>query len=66
MLIVVLESIGVPAAGIALIMAPDRLLDMFRTVVNVTGDVVVTAVVAAKEGGLSEGLPTDSAPAEKK
>jgi Na+/H+-dicarboxylate symporter len=50
MLIVVLESIGVPAAGIALIMAPDRLLDMFRTVVNVTGDVVVTAVVAAKEG----------------
>jgi Na+/H+-dicarboxylate symporter len=39
---------------------------MFRTVVNVTGDVVVTAVVAAKEGELSEGLPTDSAPAEEK
>ena len=65
MLIVVLESIGVPAAGIALIMAPDRILDMFRTVVNVTGDVVVTAVVAAKEGELSEGVPTDSTPAEK-
>ena len=55
MLIVVLESIGVPAAGIALIMAPDRILDMFRTVVNVTGDVVVTAVVASKEGELSQG-----------
>lgn len=57
MLIVVLESIGVPAAGIALIMAPDRILDMFRTVVNVTGDVVVTAVVASKEGELSQGTP---------
>ena len=55
MLIVVLESIGVPAAGIALIMAPDRILDMFRTVVNVTGDVVVTAVVASKEGEISQG-----------
>lgn len=55
MLIVVLESIGVPAAGIALIMAPDRILDMFRTVVNVTGDVVVTAVVASKEGELPDG-----------
>ena len=57
MLIVVLESIGVPAAGIALIMAPDRILDMFRTVVNVTGDVVVTAVVASKEGELSQSTP---------
>jgi Na+/H+-dicarboxylate symporter len=56
MLIVVLESIGVPAAGIALIMAPDRILDMFRTVVNVTGDVVVTTVVASTEGELPEGL----------
>ena len=61
MLIVVLESIGVPAAGIALIMAPDRILDMFRTVVNVTGDVVVTAVVAASEGEL-----TDTTPRSKK
>lgn len=57
MLIVVLESIGVPAAGIALIMAPDRILDMFRTVVNVTGDVVVTAVVAASEGELTDTTP---------
>ena len=65
MLIVVLESISVPAAGIALIMAPDRILDMFRTVVNVTGDVVVTAVVAAKEGELSESLSAKSTPSEK-
>ncbi|MDF2156611.1 dicarboxylate/amino acid:cation symporter [Algoriphagus sp. CAU 1675] len=62
MLIVVLESIGVPAAGIALIMAPDRILDMFRTVVNVTGDVVVTTVVASTEGELPEGLIRKSNP----
>jgi Na+/H+-dicarboxylate symporter len=65
MLIVVLESIGVPAAGIALIMAPDRILDMFRTVVNITGDVVVAAVIASKEGEVLEGVETDASPAEK-
>jgi Na+/H+-dicarboxylate symporter len=65
MLIVVLEAIGIPAAGIALIMAPDRILDMFRTVVNITGDVVVAAVIASKEGEVLEGGETDAAPAEK-
>ena len=55
MLIIVLESIDVPAAGLALILAPDRILDMFRTVVNVTGDAMVCSVVAASEGELSEG-----------
>lgn len=56
MLIIVLESIGVPAAGIALILAPDRILDMFRTIVNVTGDAMVCTVVASTEGELPEGL----------
>jgi Na+/H+-dicarboxylate symporter len=65
MLIVVLEAIGIPAAGIALIMAPDRILDMFRTVVNITGDVVVAAVIASKEGEVLEGIETDATPAEK-
>jgi Na+/H+-dicarboxylate symporter len=65
MLIVVLEAIGIPAAGIALIMAPDRILDMFRTVVNITGDVVVAAVIASKEGEVLEGVETDAAPSEK-
>lgn len=50
MLIIVLEAIGVPSAGIALIIAPDRLLDMVRTVVNVTGDATVTMIVASTEG----------------
>lgn len=56
MLIIVLESIGVPVAGIALIMAPDRILDMCRTVVNITGDAAVSIVVASTEGELPEGL----------
>src|SRR5690554_5842774 len=62
MLIIVLESISVPAAGIALIMAPDRILDMFRTAVNVTGDTVVCASVASTEGELPDGLIRKSNP----
>jgi len=62
MLIIVLESIGVPATGIALIIAPDRILDMFRTVVNVTGDATVCAVVASTEGELPDGLIRKSNP----
>lgn len=45
MLVIVLESVGIPAAGLALIIAPDRILDMCRTVVNVTGDAAVSTVV---------------------
>ncbi|WP_154856220.1 dicarboxylate/amino acid:cation symporter [Cyclobacterium xiamenense] len=62
MLIIVLESIGVPAAGIALILAPDRILDMFRTIVNVTGDAMVCTVVASTEGELPDGLIRKSNP----
>lgn len=52
MLVVILESIGVPSSGIALILGVDRILDMLRTVTNVTGDAVVATVVAASEGQL--------------
>ncbi len=51
-LVVILETVGVPSAGIALIFGVDRILDMIRTVVNVTGDVVTATVVAATEGQL--------------
>ncbi|MCG8373694.1 MAG: dicarboxylate/amino acid:cation symporter [Balneolales bacterium] len=54
MLVVVLESIQVPAAGIALILGVDRILDMCRTTVNITGDAAVSYVVAATEGKLHE------------
>lgn len=50
MLAIVLNSVGIPVEGIALIMGPDRILDMCRTVVNVTGDTTVAAVIARKEG----------------
>ncbi|GGZ35440.1 glutamate:proton symporter [Echinicola pacifica] len=62
MLLIVLESIGVPSAGLALILAPDRILDMFRTVVNVTGDATVCTVVASTEGELPDGLIRKSNP----
>ena len=57
MLVVILESIGVPPAGIALIWAADRPLDMLRTTNNVTGDTMVASVVAASEGELN--FPVD-------
>ena len=53
MLVVILESIGVPSAGIALIWAADRPLDMLRTTNNVTGDTMVASVVAVSEGELT-------------
>lgn len=52
MLIIVLESIGVPSAGIALIFAVDRPLDMCRTSVNVTGDATVSMLVGKSVGKL--------------
>ncbi len=52
MLVIILEAIGVPSAGIALILGVDRILDMLRTATNVTGDCAVATVVAASEGQL--------------
>lgn len=49
---VVLDSIRVPPDGIAIILAVDRVLDMARTVINVSGDAMGTAIVAASEGKL--------------
>ena len=49
MLIIVLESVGLDPAGLALILAVDRPLDMLRTAVNVTGDSVIAAVIASSE-----------------
>ncbi len=48
----VLSQVGLPAEGIALILGVDRILDMTRTVVNITGDSMVTTVVAKSEGEL--------------
>ena len=53
MLIVILKSVGIPEEGIALIMGVDRILDMCRTVINVTGDAVVASVVASSENEIN-------------
>ena len=45
-LVIVLAQAGIPEAGLALIFAVDRPLDMFRTVVNVTGDAMVSLIVS--------------------
>jgi len=52
MLVIILEAISVPSAGIALILGVDRILDMLRTVTNVTGDASVAVAVASSEGEL--------------
>jgi proton glutamate symport protein len=52
MLVIILETVGVPTAGIALILGVDRILDMCRTAVNVTGDAAVATSVASSEGQL--------------
>jgi proton glutamate symport protein len=52
MLVIVLQQANIPIEGIALIFAVDRLLDMCRTIVNVTGDAAVATIVAKTENRL--------------
>ena len=54
MLVIVLGQAGIPEAGLALIFAIDRPLDMCRTVVNITGDASVSMMVAKSIGKLSK------------
>jgi Na+/H+-dicarboxylate symporter len=51
-LAMVLNSVGLPTEGIALIMGIDRILDMIRTAVNITGDAVCTTIVSYQEKAL--------------
>jgi DAACS family dicarboxylate/amino acid:cation (Na+ or H+) symporter len=50
LIVLVLQSVGVPGEGIGVILGVDRILDMCRTTVNVTGDVACAAYVARSEG----------------
>ncbi len=54
MLIIVLQSVGLNPVWIAIIFPVDRILDMCRTVVNVTGDATVASLIASSEGELKE------------
>jgi Na+/H+-dicarboxylate symporter len=53
-LAMVFDSVGLPVEGIALIMGIDRILDMLRTAVNITGDAVCTTIVSNMEGALDK------------
>ena len=58
MLVIVLETLGLPAdkmaIGLSLIFAVDRPLDMMRTVINVTGDAMVAVLIGKKFGKLHQ------------
>ncbi|MET3576409.1 dicarboxylate/amino acid:cation symporter [Bhargavaea ullalensis] len=63
MLAMVLTSVGLPVEGIALVLGVDRLLDMVRTAVNITGDAACAVVVSQSEGVLGD-PDAEAAPAE--
>lgn len=54
MLVIVLQAVQVPVEGIGLILGVDRILDMCRTAVNITGDAAVSVAVASSEGMLGD------------
>ncbi|MEN8213106.1 MAG: dicarboxylate/amino acid:cation symporter [Pseudomonadota bacterium] len=59
MLSMVFTQVGLPVEGIGLILGVDRLLDMIRTAVNVSGDAAVSAIVARSEGKLDVAVYDD-------
>ena len=58
-LALVLQQVGLPVEGIALIIGVDRLLDMIRTAINVTGDAAVSTIVGRTEGKFDEAIFSD-------
>ena len=63
-LALVLQQVGLPLEGIALIIGVDRILDMIRTAVNVTGDAMVSVIVANSEQGIDHNTFNDPAAGE--
>ena len=61
MLTMVLTQVGLPVEGVVLIIGVDRLLDMLRTAVNVTGDATVTCLIAKSENVLDQDMFNDPA-----
>lgn len=59
MLAMVFNQVGLPVEGIGLILGVDRLLDMMRTVVNITGDATVTCIVARGENTIDDAIFND-------
>ena len=59
MLTMVLTQVGLPVEGVALIIGIDRLLDMMRTAVNVTGDSMVSIVTSKSENSFDQNIFND-------
>ena len=56
MLTMVVQQVGLPIEGIALVLSVDRIIDMFRTATNITGDAVCTMIIANSEGELNRDI----------
>ena len=56
MLTVIFTQIGIPLEGITLLLGVDRLLDMMRTSVNVSGDICISCVIASSENKINESI----------
>ena len=56
MLTVIFTQIGIPLEGITLLLGVDRLLDMMRTSVNVSGDICISCVIASSENKINESV----------
>jgi len=54
LIVIVLQTVGVPAEGVVIIIGVDRFLDMCRTVLNVSGDLVAATVIDASEASFSK------------
>ena len=65
MLGMVLQSVGLPIEGIVIIAGVDRILDMMRTMINITGDAACSVIVAATEGELDRSVYEKSPSAAK-
>lgn len=59
MLVMVLNQVGLPIEAIGILLGVDRLMDMIRTTINITGDAVVTVIVAKGEGKFNEDVFKD-------
>ncbi len=65
MLSMVLVQVGLPVEGIAIIIGIDRILDMLRTAINITGDACCTLIVAKSEGEFDESIYYENSDEEK-
>jgi len=64
-LAMVLQSVNLPVEGIMIVMSVDRILDMSRTAINITGDAVASIIIAKSEGELDVDVYNSNSPSSK-